>query len=154
MHTHTHVKHIQHTLIHITSHQSGIQYVVFLSWFSVICSILFPHNSVTSIIVVCSSVKSGYHHPTIILQVTLPTRITQRYGHSVVMFGTGPNLRVLVIFGGRNGKRQLISETTLMLLCKSLSPYLSSGFIMWDTIHFTHVLHVHVHVHFLPALAY
>ena len=59
---------------------------------------------------------------TIIVQVTLPTAITQRCGHSAVMFGSGPHFRVIVLFGGNdlNGAAHAISETTLLLLCKSL----------------------------------
>ena len=53
----------------------------------------------------------------IFLQVSLPTNITGRYGHSTVVFGTGPDFRVVVLFGGYNGQRY-ISETTLLLLCE------------------------------------
>ena len=58
---------------------------------------------------------------TIILQVTLPTAITQRHSHSAVMFGAGPDFRVIVLFGGddSDGVAHAISETTLLLLCKS-----------------------------------
>ena len=62
-------------------------------------------------------------------QVSLPTNITGRYGHSAVVFGTGPDFRVVILFGGRTtgytsattftvfvGSE--ISETTLLLLCE------------------------------------
>ena len=56
----------------------------------------------------------------IFLQVSLPTNITGREGHSAVVFGTGPDFRVVVLFGGINGVnwRRYISETTLLLLCE------------------------------------
>ena len=56
----------------------------------------------------------------IILQVTLPTMITERFGHSAAIFGTGPDFRVVVLFGGfrASGIFHIISETTLLLLCK------------------------------------
>ena len=54
----------------------------------------------------------------IFLQVSLPTNITGRYGHSAVVFGTGPDFRVVVLFGGYNGQHVPISETTLLLLCE------------------------------------
>ena len=56
----------------------------------------------------------------IFLQVSLPTNITGRYAHSAVVFGTGPDFRVVVLFGGREtifvGSE--ISETALLLLCE------------------------------------
>ena len=51
----------------------------------------------------------------IILQVTLPAKITPRYGHSAIVFGLG-DLRVVVLFGG--DFINVISETTLLLMCK------------------------------------
>ena len=56
---------------------------------------------------------------TIILQVTLPTAITQRWQHSAVLFGVGPDFRVIVLFGGSSSSYLAISETTLLLLSKS-----------------------------------
>ena len=58
---------------------------------------------------------------TIILQVTLPTAITQRFRHTAVLFGTGPDFRVIVLFGGDDsaGVAHAISETTLLLMSKS-----------------------------------
>ena len=54
----------------------------------------------------------------IFLQVSLPTNITGRYAHSAVVFGTGPDFRVVVLFGGRTTGHIEISETTLLLLCE------------------------------------
>ena len=54
----------------------------------------------------------------IFLQVSLPTNITGRYGHSAVVFGTGPDFRVVVLFGGMNKRHDPISETALLLLCE------------------------------------
>ena len=54
----------------------------------------------------------------IFLQVSLPTNITGRCGHSAVVFGTGPDFRVVVLFGGINETYDEISETTLLLLCE------------------------------------
>ena len=53
-------------------------------------------------------------------QVSLPTNITGRYAHSAVVFGTGPDFRVVVLFGGRTIAYVVseISETTLLLLCE------------------------------------
>ena len=73
-----------------------------------------------------SSLRHNYlsHFPlnnyTIILQMALPTGITQRYRHSAVVFGSGPDFRVVVLFGGidSNFGQHAISETTLLLLCK------------------------------------
>ena len=55
-----------------------------------------------------------------ILQLTLPTHLTKRYEHSAVVFGTGPDFRVIVLFGGNDSNfgTHVISETTLLLLCK------------------------------------
>ena len=54
----------------------------------------------------------------IFLQVSLPTNITERFGHSAVVFGTGPDFRVVVLFGGKAKAHKPISETTLLLLCE------------------------------------
>ena len=54
----------------------------------------------------------------IFLQVSLPTNITGRCGHSALVFGTGPDFRVVVLFGGYNKQDVPISETTLLLLCE------------------------------------
>ena len=52
--------------------------------------------------------------------MTLPTGITQRYTHSAVVFGSGPDFRVVVLFGGidSNFGTHAISDTTLLVLCK------------------------------------
>ena len=57
----------------------------------------------------------------IILQVNLPTDITQRYGHSATMF-TGSNFRVVVLFGGKKTMSigDVISETKLLFMCESI----------------------------------
>ena len=69
---------------------------------------------------------------TIILQVTLPTAITQRCEHSAVIFGTGPDFRVIVLFGGDDSDdaARAISETTLLLLSKSPPDRLYSVLMM------------------------
>ena len=58
--------------------------------------------------------------------MTLPTGIAQRYGHSAVVFGNGPDFRVVVLFGGidTNFGTHAISETTLLLLRKLFLLYL------------------------------
>ena len=61
------------------------------------------------------------------LQLSLPTPITKRYGHTAVLFGTGVDFRVAVLFGGRKSNDD-ISETTLLLLCKSSFIYTVSLF--------------------------
>ena len=62
--------------------------------------------------------------------MTLPTGITQRYGHSAVVFGNEPDFRVVVLFGGIDSYfgTHAISETILLLLCK-LSPVYAVGII-------------------------
>ena len=67
---------------------------------------------------------------TLILQMTLPTGITQRYGHSAVVFGSGPDFRVVVLFGGIDSSfgTHAISDTTLLLLCK-LNVHISPVYI-------------------------
>ena len=52
------------------------------------------------------------------LQVTLPVPIAPRWGHSTVVFGSGPGFRVVVLFGGRSSSLEEVSETTLLLLGK------------------------------------
>ena len=61
------------------------------------------------------------YHFSFSLQLSLPTEITVRYGHSAVQFGTGPDFRLVIFFGGsKTGYVGIeISETTLLLLCKS-----------------------------------
>ena len=40
--------------------------------------------------------------------------MSPRAGHSAVMFGSGPDFRLVVLFGGQHGGH--LSETTLLLL--------------------------------------
>ena len=51
------------------------------------------------------------------VQVTLPQEMGPRYGHTATVFGSGPNFRMVVMFGG---KRELmgvpIAETALLHL--------------------------------------
>ena len=51
------------------------------------------------------------------VQVTLPQEMRRRYDHTATVFGSGPNFRMVVMFGG---KRKLgggpIAETTLLHL--------------------------------------
>ena len=51
------------------------------------------------------------------VQVTLPREMGPRYDHTATVFGSGPNFRMVVMFGGR---RELlggpITETTLLHL--------------------------------------
>ena len=51
------------------------------------------------------------------VQVTLPQEMGPRYGHTATVFGSGPNFRMVVMFGG---KRELmgvpIAEITLLYL--------------------------------------
>ena len=51
------------------------------------------------------------------VQVTLPQEMGPRYGHTATVFGSGPNFRMVVMFGG---KRELmgvpIAEITLLHL--------------------------------------
>lgn len=47
----------------------------------------------------------------IIVQVTMPAKITPRQGHSAVVFGVG-QYKVVVLFGGLNSGYDYISETT------------------------------------------
>ena len=80
---------------------------------------------------------------TIILQVTLPTAITKRYGHSAVIFGIGPNFRVIVLFGGRTSSVHplpVISETTLLLMSKSPPNELYSA--LGEMYFYMYILHV------------
>ena len=55
----------------------------------------------------------------IIQQVTLPTKITERYGHSAVAFGSGYDFKVIVLFGGCSIGGHMISETTILMMSKS-----------------------------------
>ena len=51
------------------------------------------------------------------VQVTLPQEMGPRDGHTATVFGSGPNFRMVVMFGG--GKvflGDLIAETTLLHL--------------------------------------
>ena len=48
-------------------------------------------------------------------QVTLPTPMAPRFGHSGVVFGVGADFRVLVLVGG-------LADTTLLLLGKKWHP--------------------------------
>ena len=50
------------------------------------------------------------------VQVTLPQEMGPRYYHSATMFGSGPNFRMVVMFGGRKLGGDLIAETTLLHL--------------------------------------
>ena len=52
-----------------------------------------------------------------LLQLSLPTAFTGRFGHTSVMFGTGPDFRAVVTFGGRD-PHKILSDTTILLLCK------------------------------------
>ena len=56
--------------------------------------------------------------PPLFLQVTLPVPIAPQWGHSAVVFGSGPGFRVVVLFGGRSSSLEEVSETTLLLLGK------------------------------------
>ena len=52
------------------------------------------------------------------VQVILPQEMGPRYGHTATVFGSGPNFRMVVMFGG---KRSIwggdpIAETTLLHL--------------------------------------
>ena len=76
---------------------------------------------------------------TIFLQITLPTNITQRLGHSAASFGTGPDFRVVVVFGGSTRSSVppcAISETMLLFLSK-LPPSLRPSCIPLYTVIFT-----------------
>ena len=55
------------------------------------------------------------------VQVTLPQEMGPRYGHTATVFGSGPNFRMVVMFGGmRRLGREIqgdpIAETTLLHL--------------------------------------
>ena len=49
-------------------------------------------------------------------QLNLPGDITPRYGHSATVFGTGPDFKVVVLFGGYSNMVGTVSKTTLLLL--------------------------------------
>lgn len=57
----------------------------------------------------------------VILQISLPAEITPRQGHSAVIFGSGPDFKLIVLFGGNETVylSGVISQTTLLLLCKT-----------------------------------
>ena len=80
-------------------------------------------------------VCSVYTCLTFFLQVPLPTNITGRYGPSAVVFGTGPDCRVVVLFGGRakDYYGSVMSETTMLILSKWLSK-ITYMYTVWDTI--------------------
>ena len=53
------------------------------------------------------------------VQVTLPQEMGPRYEHTATVFGSGPNFRMVVMFGGQ--RREMweedpIAETTLLHL--------------------------------------
>ena len=51
------------------------------------------------------------------VQVTLPQEMGPRYGHTATVFGSGPNFRMVVMFGGkRSVVGDLIAETILLHL--------------------------------------
>ena len=51
------------------------------------------------------------------VQVTLPQEMGPRYGHTATVFGSGPNFRMVVMFGGqREFGEDAIAETTLLHL--------------------------------------
>ena len=54
---------------------------------------------------------------TFILQVTVPVALKPRSGHSAVIFGSGPKVKIIVLFGGLYNKLYL-TDTTLLLLGK------------------------------------
>ena len=92
------------------------QYIYILLSFS-----MHVHN--TNYILNCIN-----YHFFFTLQLSLPTVITERWGHTAVLFGTGVDFRVAVLFGGMNKSYNDISETTLLLLCKSSFIYTVSLF--------------------------
>ena len=51
------------------------------------------------------------------VQVTVPHEMGPRWGHTATVFGSGPNFRMVVMFGGkRKLGGDLIAETTLLHL--------------------------------------
>ena len=50
------------------------------------------------------------------VQVTLPQEMGPWCGHTATVFGSGPNFRMVLMFGGRRKKGELIAETTLLHL--------------------------------------
>ena len=51
------------------------------------------------------------------VQVTLPQEMEPRYEHTANVFGSGPNFRMAVMFGGRRKfGGDLLAETTLLHL--------------------------------------
>ena len=52
----------------------------------------------------------------LIMQVALPTTISPRIRHTSVVFGTGPDFKIIVLFGGKHVKKlTYLAETTLLL---------------------------------------
>jgi len=49
-------------------------------------------------------------------QMIRPDYITSREHHSACVFGSGPNFRLVVLFGGSNDKNESFAETTLLTL--------------------------------------
>ena len=56
----------------------------------------------------------------LLLQITPSELITPREGHSAVVFGSKPDFRVVVLYGGSMSwsSREVMSKTTLLLLGK------------------------------------
>jgi len=51
------------------------------------------------------------------VQVTLPQEMGARYDHTATVFGSGPNFRMVVMFGGKRGLvSEPIAETNLLHL--------------------------------------
>ena len=51
------------------------------------------------------------------VQVTLPKEMGPRFDHTATVFGSGPNFRMVVMFGGqRRFEEGPIAETTLLHL--------------------------------------
>ena len=51
------------------------------------------------------------------VQVTLPQEMGPRYDHTATVFGSGPNFRMVIMFGGRREfPGDPIAETTLLHL--------------------------------------
>lgn len=55
------------------------------------------------------------------LQVSLPDAMAPRSSHSAVVFGSGADFRIVVLFGGRGAFRgKILSKTTLLTLSELL----------------------------------
>ena len=50
------------------------------------------------------------------VQVTLPQEMGPRWGHTATVFGSGPNFRMVVMFGGKELFGASIAETILLHL--------------------------------------